>query len=303
MPEYLEMFLQSGAAWTAIDHMKSGSSESGLNLTHERFRQLVVPIAPLADQEELVSVLSGAMQRIAAAESCTKTNLQSAADIVDSQIDCVFGQASAEAPRRPLSTVLAVQPRNGWSPPAKYQTGEGVPVLTLSSVTGFRYDGSRVKLSNAPTVDDAHYWLRDGELLMTRSNTEDLVGHVAIYDGHPERAICPDLIIKMTVDPAQATTRYIYYFLRSGEARAYLSSRAHGANPTMKKLSKKVVQDISVPLPPLGEQASVVAMLDGLTQRAESLQSIYRRRLTALSSLRATLLTRAFSGQLLNGSE
>ena len=80
----------------------------------------------------------------------------------------------------PLSTLLSEQPRNGWSPPAKYQTGSGTPVLTLSSVTGFDYDGSRAKLSSAPTKEGAHYWLKDGEMLITRSNTRQLVGHVAL---------------------------------------------------------------------------------------------------------------------------
>ena len=162
----------------------------------------------------------------------------------------------------PLASVLSEQPRNGWSPPAEYQTGTGVPVLTLSSVTGFEYDGTRTKLTSAPSKDGAHYWLQAGELLITRSNTEDLVGHVAVYDGFPANAICCDLIMKMKVDPAKALTRYIYYFLRSPESRKYLSSRAQGASPTMKKIGKQVVQNIPVPVPPLAEQQRIVGLLD-----------------------------------------
>lgn len=162
----------------------------------------------------------------------------------------------------PLETVLADQPRNGWSPPAEYQTGSGVPVLTLSAVTGFNYDGSKVKLTSVPTNVGAHYWLREGELLITRSNTEELVGHVAIYDGTPVRAICCDLIMKMRVDPSKALTRYVYYFLRTPEARRYFSSRAQGASPTMKKIGKQVVQNTPLPLPPLAEQQRIVGVLD-----------------------------------------
>ena len=162
----------------------------------------------------------------------------------------------------PLALVLSEQPRNGWSPPAEYQTGTGVPVLTLSSVTGFEYDGTKTKLTSAPLKDVAHYWLQEGELLITRSNTEDLVGHVAVYDGFPAQAICCDLIMKMKVDSAKALTRYIYYFLRSPESRTYLSSRAQGASPTMKKIGKQVVQNIPVPVPPLPEQQRIVGILD-----------------------------------------
>lgn len=161
-----------------------------------------------------------------------------------------------------LSSVLSEQPRNGWSPPAQFQTNSGVPVLTLSSVTGFKYKGTKVKLSSAPTREDAHYWLREGELLITRSNTQELVGHAAIYDGTPSRAICCDLIMKMRVDPAKADRRFIHYYLQSEGARAYLTSRAQGASSTMKKIGKQVVQNLPVPFLPLHEQQRIVAILD-----------------------------------------
>ena len=144
----------------------------------------------------------------------------------------------------------------------EYQTGTGVSVLTLSAVTGFEYDGSRVKLTSAPTKECAHYWLRENDILITRSNTHGLVGHVALYDGTPEKAICCDLIMKMQVDPTKADRRYVYYCLRSPEARRYLSGRAQGASPTMKKIGKAVVQDFPIPLPILEEQQRIVAVLD-----------------------------------------
>lgn len=51
---YLEGFLQTSAAYDAIDRMKTGGSDSGLNLTHDRFRQLEVPVAPLNEQRRIV---------------------------------------------------------------------------------------------------------------------------------------------------------------------------------------------------------------------------------------------------------
>ena len=45
-PEYLEAFLLSKDAQDTIDRMKTGISESGLNLTHGRFKTLEVPIHP-----------------------------------------------------------------------------------------------------------------------------------------------------------------------------------------------------------------------------------------------------------------
>jgi len=72
---YLESFLQTDAAQTAIDRMKTGGNESGLNLTHDRFKQLQVRIAPYAEQiriveklEELLSDLDAGVAELKAAQ-------------------------------------------------------------------------------------------------------------------------------------------------------------------------------------------------------------------------------------------
>ena len=54
-PEFMELFLLTSASLAAINGMKTGSSESGLNLTHQRFRQLAVVIPPLAEQHRIVA--------------------------------------------------------------------------------------------------------------------------------------------------------------------------------------------------------------------------------------------------------
>jgi len=63
-PRYLEAFLLSSEAWNAIDLMKTGGSESGLNLTHGRFRELMVPVAPLEDQKRIVADIEKQFSRL-----------------------------------------------------------------------------------------------------------------------------------------------------------------------------------------------------------------------------------------------
>jgi restriction endonuclease S subunit len=56
-----EPFLLTSAARAAVDRMKTGSSESGLNLTHQRFRQLPVSIPPLEEQRRIVAKVDALM--------------------------------------------------------------------------------------------------------------------------------------------------------------------------------------------------------------------------------------------------
>jgi len=52
--------------------------------------------------------------------------------------------------------------------------------------------------------------------------------------------------------------RYLYHFLKS--KTAYLNSLGRGA--TFKEISKGIVENIEIPLPPLGEQRKIAAVLD-----------------------------------------
>ncbi|MCC7291470.1 MAG: restriction endonuclease subunit S [Phycisphaerales bacterium] len=52
---YMEAYLRSPETQRLIDAMKTGISDSGLNLTHGRFFQLRVPVAPLREQRRIVA--------------------------------------------------------------------------------------------------------------------------------------------------------------------------------------------------------------------------------------------------------
>ena len=62
-PEFLLAYLRSEEGQAAINKMKTGGNESGLNLTHDRFFQLRVPVAPLSEQRRIVARLDGLFNR------------------------------------------------------------------------------------------------------------------------------------------------------------------------------------------------------------------------------------------------
>ena len=90
--KYVVAFLQSEDAAIAIDGMKTGGSESGLNLTHERFRQLLVPMAPLSEQRRIVGILDEAFEGLATAKANAEQNLQNARALFESHLQAVFTQ-------------------------------------------------------------------------------------------------------------------------------------------------------------------------------------------------------------------
>ncbi|MFO7561811.1 MAG: restriction endonuclease subunit S [Enhygromyxa sp.] len=55
LPEYLELVLNGPGALHALEIMKTGISDSGVNLTRMKFLEMLIPVAPLPEQREIVA--------------------------------------------------------------------------------------------------------------------------------------------------------------------------------------------------------------------------------------------------------
>ncbi len=78
-PSYIEALLRTHDAQTSIDRMKTGISDSGLNLTHEKFLRLPARVAPTNEQcrivakiEELISDLDAGVAALERAKAKLK---------------------------------------------------------------------------------------------------------------------------------------------------------------------------------------------------------------------------------------
>ena len=273
-----------------------GQTELARSVLAERFS--VSYPESLAEQQRIVGLLDEAFEGIATAKANAEKNLQNARALFESHLQSVFTQRGPGWVETTLEEVLTLQPQNGWSPPAANHATSGTPVLTLSSVTGFVFRPNKLKYTSAKTDPKARYWIQNGDLLITRSNTPELVGHVAIASGIEGSTIYPDLIMRMNPMPDRALTKFLYYQLRTPELRTEIMGRAQGANPTMKKISNGAVKTLPISVPPIATQQAIVAKLEALTEETQSLARLYERKLAALEALKKSLLHQAFTGKL-----
>ncbi|TRU69867.1 MAG: restriction endonuclease subunit S [Microcystis viridis Mv_BB_P_19951000_S69] len=294
--DYLYYFLNSQAAYKQFDNLAAGSTVRNLNT--QLVKNVIIPIPSIEEQKRIVEILDKAFEGIAQAEANTRQNLINIRNFFKRYLDKSIHKNNSNWDRVKFQDILSQQPRNGWSPPAENHSDIGVPVLTLSSVTGFHFNIQKIKFTNAPVKVGAHYWLNNGEFLMTRSNTSELVGHVAICENITEPTICCDLIMKMSINPQWAETKFIYWYFRTSKLRHLISNSAQGANPTMKKINKAIVQNFPVCIPPIVEQKKIVEQIEECYQKTQKLETIYQRKLEAIAELKQSILEKAFTGQL-----
>ena len=272
---FLAWYFRYPPLWDQAREKSTGSAAvSKLTLNPPRFLELTLT-APegIADQEEIADRLDTQAARITEIRSLKTAAEKEIDGLSRGIISHVLGEIPADGQ---LGLVLKEKPRNGWSPKCD-NTDEGVAVLSLTAVTGFHYKATAFKRTTLPTDPHANYWLRPNDLLMSRSNTPDLVGHAAIYAGHPHPCIYPDLLMRLNVDETQALKRFVWYWLQTKGVRSFIQAKAKGTSPTMKKISQGVVCAIPYPKAlPLDYQRHKIAQLDELLARISTLTGIAR---------------------------
>lgn len=295
-PRYLSYFFQTAELGLQALRLSRGAAAiSRLRLNPSQFVDLRIPLPPLPEQQELVAMLDDAEAKLAEARRLRSEATMEAAALVTSAIGEQLGVLPVTGK---VADVLTEKPRNGWSAPCD-NAEDGVAVLSLGAVTGFIYRPTQHKRTSEVTTPDAHYWLEPGDLLVTRSNTEQLLGHAAIYSGEPAPCIYPDLMMRLKVDPAKADIRFVYYWLRTPDVRARIQKAGSGTSSTMKKITQKDVMGLPFPVGlKLAEQQAVVRSLDDLVPRIEEARAAQQNTDRDLAALLPALLDRAFQGEL-----
>lgn len=264
-------------------------------LKAKRLLPIPVPLPSLSEQQRIVKRIECLAEKIKEAHGLRLISVRETENLIKSCLNQLANQFSKFGI---LGEILTDKPRNGWS--ARCDNDEtGYPVLTLGAVTGYSYKNSEFKRTSLPTNPDSHYWLKKGDLLITRSNTPELVGHAAVYDGSPSPCIYPDLIMRIPVDETKAIKRLVWYWLQSPMVREYIQGNAKGTSPTMKKISQSIVMNIPFPEKiTTKEQHNVVSYLDDLQSKVTSLKTIQAQTQKELDALLPSILDRAFAGKL-----
>jgi type I restriction enzyme, S subunit len=90
LPAFLELVLNAPHIVDAVNELKTGISDSGVNLTQKRFGELIVPLPPLADQTRIVAEVERRLSVVEELETVVSANLQRATRLRQSILQKAF---------------------------------------------------------------------------------------------------------------------------------------------------------------------------------------------------------------------
>jgi type I restriction enzyme S subunit len=238
----------------------------------------------------VVGILEEAFECIATAKANAEKNLQNTRALFESNLQSVLSSKKWE--RKTLGD-LCEGVEYGSSTKSKQQ-GK-VPVLRMGNIQLGKLNWESLVYTD-DKKETEKYLLKYNDVLFNRTNSPELVGKTAIYKGEAP-AIFAGYLIRIHRKEDLLDADYLNYFLNSQCALNYgktvLISSVNQANINGVKL-----KSYPIPVPSLSEQKTIVRNLDKLAVETKQLESIYKRKLSALEALKKSLLHQVFAGQL-----
>jgi type I restriction enzyme S subunit len=190
-------------------------------------------------------------------------------------------------PTAPLGDVVE-ETQYGTSLKANEQSA-GVPVLRMNNITySGALDLADMKHVEMPDEDFEQYSVRRGDLLFNRTNSQELVGKMGVWN-RDEQVAFAGYLVRLRLKTDRADPTFIGAWFNTPEMKALLRTRAK-PSINMSNINATEVLKFPVVLPPLAEQRRIAEVLD----RAEALRAKRRAALAQLDALTHSLFLDLF---------
>lgn len=172
----------------------------------------------------------------------------------------------------------------------------GTPILRMGNIQNGRIDLSDLKYLHLSDRERTKLLLTDGDILVNRTNSAELVGKCAVFDLKGDYGFA-SYLIRLRLDSSRAEPSLIAKYINSPLGRTYMfnerTQMTGQANVNATKLKA-----LPIALPPLSEQHRIVTYLNSLQSRIDSLKQLQSETSAELDALLPSILDKAFKGEL-----
>jgi type I restriction enzyme S subunit len=196
-----------------------------------------------------------------------------------------------------LGDGLALDVQQGFACGAHTRDLQDIPHLRPMNVSqDGRIDLSNLKLVPKEQVDRDERRLRSGDVLFNNTNSPELVGKTAYYD-RPEPRAFSNHMTRIRCHGEALDPRYCAFVLHTKWMDGHFESICNN-HVSQASISRTVLLDTRIPLPPLAEQRRIVAKVEALLARVSGARQRLTKVPPILKRFRLSVLAVACSGRL-----
>lgn len=254
---------------------------------------LPVPVPPLSEQSRIIDAIEQQLSLLDHAEALLKqarSHLglfrQRVIDVGLSGERVALGQALAHA---------AVFSDGDWVETKDQDPDGDTRLIQLADIgVGAFRDRSRRFLTAEAATRLRCTHLAPGDVLIARM--PDPLGRACVFPGVDGPAVTAVDVCIVRPDPEELDPRFLVIAMNSSRARQQIMSLQSGT--TRKRISRKNLATVAIPLPPLHEQRQVIDHVEAQHSRVDAMVATIDSAVERSTTLRRAILDRAFRGAL-----
>jgi len=188
----------------------------------------------------------------------------------------------------------------GWSPLCETRPAsiEEWGVLKVGCVNGTSFIADENKALPSEIEPSWEFEIKDGDLLMSRANTRELLGSIALVSHVRPRLLLCDKLYRLRVRDEKVRRVFLVLALRSAASRFQMEREANGASGSLQNIAQETIRNIWIAVPPVSEQDLIVAELHSRFTEIDRLISKTREAIERLREYRTALISAAVTGKI-----
>ncbi|MGH9197142.1 MAG: restriction endonuclease subunit S, partial [Acidimicrobiia bacterium] len=170
-------------------------------------------------------------------------------------------------------------------------------VIKVSAMSWGTFNENENKAVPKGKGHNPHYEIQPSDLLLSRSNTVELVGASVLVERCRAKLLLSDKSMRLLYSP-QLDRRWLRMTLASTHVRQQMSHTATGTSDSMRNISQDNVGNVRIVLPALAEQGAIVEAVEDQLSVIDHLEADLAAKLKSAQALRQAILRHAFTGRL-----
>ena len=191
---------------------------------------------------------------------------------------------------------VVVSMKNGLYKPASEYADDGAPCLRMYNIDAGSIVWRDIKRMRVSASEFDEYGLREGDLLVNRVNSRELVGKAALIPPSLESSVFESKNIRVRLDASRALPKFVNYQLLA-RGRSHFAGNAQQV-VGMASISQKQLADFPIVLTDLDEQRRIVAEIEKQFSRLDEAVANLQRAKANLKRYKAAVLDAAVKGRI-----
>lgn len=265
------------------------------HITKGKFEAIEVAIPPLPEQRRIVARIKECMARVDEIGGLTSKVQQESGYLPQAFRFDLWKECLDRHPLVELRT-LVTSAKNGLYKPREHH-GSGSILLRMFNINGAQFDTTRLERLNVTEKEASDYAISNGDIIVSRVNSRELVGKSTVVEGLAEAAVFEAMLIRLRIDAAKARQDVLAWLMNAPQFLHDLRMRAKHAIG-QSSINQQDLLGSCLPLPPLDEQWRLAEKYADLGELAANLRNECSTRWKATDGLREAILRKAFAGEL-----